>query len=112
MHNAVPILACADFILFPTGDKKPKVLLGLICPTMYFVFIIIVGQTGHRFFGSVAPYFFLDYEKLGWIKFSGAKIGVIYWMIFMGAVQTGLSTLLIRLQAKVLNKIEGEQCEG
>ncbi len=46
---------------------------------------------------SIVPYYFLDYEKLGWLRISGNGIGVIYWILLISMVMLGIGQLILVL---------------
>lgn len=104
VHNAVPLLACLDYVLFSQRDGRPRLWLSLLGPFAYGLFALALALSGHRFHGSVAPYFFLDYEKQGWFTLGAGKLGVIYWMLLMAALQLALAKVLSGLRAMVINK--------
>jgi len=47
--------------------------------------------------GSIVPYYFLDYEKLGWLRISENGIGVIYWILIISVVMLGIGQLILAL---------------
>lgn len=100
VHFVVPLLTCADFILFDEHSLKKKgyALLGLVLPFAYFVFAITLSLKGQRFHGMAAPYFFLDYEKNGWFSAGEGKLGVAYWFLIILALQLVLSRILLGLK--------------
>lgn len=100
VHNAVPLLACADFLLFPASENKPRLRLGLLGPLVYSVLVAALAIGGHRFHGSIAPYFFLDFEKNGWFTIGQGRLGVAWWSLLLFALQLGLSWLILKLRRK------------
>ena len=104
VHNAVPLLAGVDYVLFSGQDSKPRIWTALVGPSVYVLFALALALGGHRFHGSVAPYFFLDYEKLGWLKAEEGRLGVVYWLIILGALQLLIGRILAGLRRLVSNK--------
>ena len=104
VHNAVPLLAGVDYVLFSGGDQKPRIFTALAGPAAYVLFALALALGGHRFHGSVAPYFFLDYEKLGWLKAGEGQLGVVWWLLILGAVQLVLGRILLGLRELAINK--------
>lgn len=104
VHNAVPLLAGVDYVLFSVRDQKPRLWTALAGPAAYVLFALALALGGHRFHGSVAPYFFLDYEKLGWLKAGEGQLGVIWWLLILGAVQLVLGRILLGLRTLAMNK--------
>lgn len=104
VHNLVPLLAAADFILFmrPRANLAQKTWQGLMLPLAYCVFALALGFSGVRFNGAAAPYFFLDYEANGWFSAGGGKLGIVWWILIIAALQAVLSRLLLGLR-KMLN---------
>lgn len=100
VHNLVPLLACVDYVLFPASKERPRLWLGLLGPLAYALFASALALMGHRFHGSVAPYFFLDYEKNGWLGIGQGRLGVLWWGLLIGALQLGLAWLLLRLRRR------------
>lgn len=98
VHNAVPLLAGVDYVLFSGRDEQPRLLTALAGPAVYVLFALALALGGHRFHGSVAPYFFLDYETLGWLKAGEGRLGVIYWLLMLGAVQLVIARILSGLR--------------
>ena len=49
---------------------------------------------------SIVPYYFLDYQKLGWLRISGNGIGVIYWILLISVVMLGIGQLLLILNTR------------
>lgn len=105
VHNAVPLLAGLDYVLFSRRDERPRTWTALVGPAAYVLFTLILAQTGHRFHGSVAPYYFLDYETLGWLKAGEGRIGVIWWLMILGAVQLAIGKILTGLRKLASNKV-------
>ena len=96
LHFIVPILALVDFFVFNMDIKINKVtcLFGLIMPLYYTVFFLVGIPMNLRYIGNdVAPYFFLNYEKLTWFSFTDKGPGVFYWMIILMIGIVGLCYL-------------------
>ena len=96
LHFIVPILALVDFFLFGNEIKLTKVncLLGVAMPIYYVIFFLIGIPLGVTYLnGSRAPYFFLEYEKLTWFRFTENGPGVIYWILILTIAIIGLCYL-------------------
>ncbi len=109
LHNVTPLLALADFLLCGTGfhGRKRHVLYGMLPPLGYAAAALALSQTGMRFNGDLVPYFFLNYEKLGWFKLGGEGIGVFYWIVLIAALVAALGAallLLMSLRKKACNR--------
>lgn len=86
LHFIVPMLAIADFILcdWRLRGGRWMCLLAAIPPMGYFALTMILSMNGVRYHdGGIVPYYFLDYQKLGWFKISAEGIGVVYWVLVM-----------------------------
>lgn len=109
VHNAVPLLACCDFIFFPgRNEQKPRLWYALLLPLAYLVLLVVLGLLGHRFHGSVSPYFFLDYEQMNLLSIGQGKLGVLWWLLILASLQLVLGRLLLGLQGLAAREI-GEQ---
>jgi hypothetical protein len=88
LHNITAFFALADFWIFDRKMtiKKGTWLLAVIMPALYLVFVLILASTGPRFSGNLVPYFFLDYQKLGWLRIGQGGIGVAYWIAILFAL--------------------------
>ncbi|MGI6696435.1 MAG: Pr6Pr family membrane protein [Christensenellales bacterium] len=107
VHNLVPLLAGADYVLFDYGDaKRPRSALpGLLMPLFYGVFAFAVSQKGRLFArNSRFPYFFLDYEANGWFTLGGGKLGVFWWALLIALCVYLLGKGLLTLQCWVAKK--------
>jgi hypothetical protein len=94
LHNLTAFLALADFILCDRNFRPGKRtwLLAAVMPGIYLVFALLLSRMGARFSGKAVPYFFLNYEKLGWFRIGSSGLGVVYWvaMIFFLVSLIGL----------------------
>ena len=98
LHFIVPILALVDFFVFGNEIKLTKVncILGAAMPIYYVIFFLIGIPLGFTYLnGNRAPYFFLDYEKLTWFRFTENGPGVIYWILILTALIIGLCYLFL-----------------
>ena len=99
-HLIAPIAAILDYIFFEKSHVKHcyTLLYTLIPPYAYVVLTLILSRLGVRYAeGSIVPYYFLDYEKLGWLRISGNGIGVIYWILLISVVMLGIGQLILVL---------------
>jgi hypothetical protein len=88
LHNLAPLLAFTDFILcdYEYSSSKKHVLYGIIMPGLYIATLLILSFNGIEFGEKNVPYFFLDYETLGWLSIGENGIGVVYWLIMISAL--------------------------
>ena len=107
LHVITPLLTTADFLINERNYdwKRGHILLGIVPPVIYFVFILVLGAIGVRWFGNMtAPYPFLNYAApAGWFGFrpdtigpTSLGIGVGYMMPVILGLFVLLSWLLIR----------------
>lgn len=73
VHFIIPLMALGDWILFDKKGyiKKKDPILWLIFPSLYFIIAEVYALIGDGFGvteGSKYPYFFMDVEKLGFLK--------------------------------------------
>ena len=108
LHAIVPILAIIDFVLFDTDINLTysNSLFATISPISYVIFVYIGAifklQYGENLY---YPYFFLDFEKNGFLFEKG--FGIIPWIIILLAGICGLGclyTLFIKLRQKAIAK--------
>lgn len=117
MHLIVPILTVTDFFLFDFDVKltnKTAPFYTVIFPFCYFIYTVIFIYFNFTFFGSPAPYYFLDYRMLGWFTFSQNGPGTFYWIIFLMSFILGLSYLykyLIHLRKKAVSNTQENKAE-
>ena len=108
LHAIVPILAIVDFILFDTDIHLTysNSLIATIAPISYVIFVYIGAifrlQYGENLY---YPYFFLDFEKNGFLFEKG--FGILPWIIILLAGICGLGCLyclFIKLRQKAIAK--------
>ena len=100
MHFLAPICAILDFIFFDSkiSFTKKEVLWTLIPPLYYLVFALGLSFAGVKFAeGASVPYYFLDYTTRGWFAISSSGMGVVYWILLMLGLVTGLAFGLRKL---------------
>lgn len=106
VHNLVPLLAGLDFVLFDHGaPRKPSLLWGLMMPSLYVAFALLLARFG-AFFGqgSRFPYFFLDYEKNGWFSLGGGRLGVVWWILLLSGLLLLMGKALLALQRRAAKR--------
>lgn len=97
LHAITPLLTVADFLLHDApGHAWPKrdAPIAVLPPLAYFLFILILGRRGVRWWGMAAPYMFLNYDSpVGWFGFDLAAtslrtpgVGVFYVALAMVGV--------------------------
>ena len=114
MHLIIPIISIIDYLL-DGFDKRMKLYylpLSLTFPLYYLGFAYIASSLGVKFQDYVEgkevlskfPYFFLDYEKYGWLTIDGLKIGVIYWYIMIIIDILFISLILVLVKNYIIKK--------
>lgn len=109
LHNIVPIFAILDFLLFDVNfkSKVSTFLYGIIMPLYYLCFTLISMIFKADFGdGSVAPYFFLDYQKNSWFNIGNGQLGVFYWLLIILVGLLVLSLAILSLQRFIVKKHE------
>lgn len=95
LHFIAPILALVDFFVFDNDlkVKKRELIYAYLPALLYFLFVMTFVQLGIKFSTeqTLVPYFFLDYETLGWFTITSNGIGVFYWMIILLLLVTGIA---------------------
>ena len=100
VHLISPTMVICDYFFF---DKKGKFkmyypLLWLIIPLNYVCYVYMYHFLGGKFFGVGGSkhfaYFFLDYEKLGYL-------GVAKWILCMSGAIVCVSYLLVFIDRKL-----------
>ena len=108
LHAIVPILAIIDFIIFDTDINLTyhNSLLATISPISYVIFVYVGAifklQYGENLY---YPYFFLDFEKNGFLFEKG--FGILSWILILLAGICGLGflyCLFIKLRKKAIVK--------
>lgn len=76
-------------------------------PLYYLIFSLVLSVLDVDFNGEKVPYFFLNYDKLGWTWENG-QLGVVFWIIILCVCFILLSYLFsmgIKFRkVKVINK--------
>lgn len=102
-HLIAPIAAILDYIFFEKSHIKHgfTLLYTLIPPYAYVALTLVLSRLGVRYaHGEIVPYYFLNYEKLGWLRFSEAGPGVIYWILIISVVMLGIGQLILTLNTR------------
>lgn len=96
LHVVTPMLAVIDFILFDSllYTKKSVVYSALVLP---FIYAVIFEITYVITDSLPVPYFFLDYQQLGWFLVTPDGIGIAYWMIIILGIILGIACGLYKL---------------
>lgn len=104
VHLFSPILVFLDYLLF---DKKGNFKLcypifWLVIPLNYIIYVYLYSSLGGKFFGIGGSrefaYFFLDYNKIGYI-------GVLKWMVVFIFGILMLSYILICIDYKMARRV-------
>jgi len=111
LHNLAPLLALADFLLCDTAYRSTRrhTWLGLILPGAYLIEALALSFAGVRFSGKLVPYFFLDYQELGWLRISAEGIGVVYWVLLLNLALLGIGFGLLWVKEKRKNAVGGRK---
>ncbi len=110
VHNAVPLLAALDYMLFDEGleDGQPRIGWAYALPAAYFVLTLVLMQSGVRYAGGAsAPYYFLNVRTLGWFGVKRGQLGVLWWVVILCLLHWVLARLLQGLRSMV--KKHGER---
>jgi hypothetical protein len=92
VHFLTPVIAAAHFLLFDIEYevRRSHCVLCAVPPLCYFAFTMLLSLNGVTFGPeSTVPYFFLNYELLGWFGFSKNGPGVFWWLIIILALIVG-----------------------
>lgn len=104
VHVLAPLLAVMDWALFtpPHVASRIRTFQGLLMPLYYFGFFLVCDALGVRFgAGARAPYFFLDYHKLGWFAVGTGNLGAADYIIVI--------CLIVLLLGKGLRSLPPEE---
>ena len=99
LHTITPLLALASYLQLdvkhlPLGKQH---LFAIVMPILYAIYFLAY----YAFIGSQpVPYFFLDYQVLGWFTITSHGIGVIYWILLISLLVIGLGYGLTALSNK------------
>ena len=122
LHLLTPALAFWDFFrndaLYPY--RRRHVLLALLPPIAYFLFILALGQLGVRWRGRMAPYPFLDYgSQAGWFGFLSEggsvwqlRIGTFYAVLVLLALFCAAAGALLLLARRRRKRVLRSQTEN
>lgn len=98
VHTLTAVFAVIDYLV---SDKKinfkNQSSYGLIGPLAYLGFAYLMYFLGIKFSGADFPYFFLDFNQLGWLSLSNG-LGIIYWWIIILGIVFGLSKACLELK--------------
>ncbi len=90
LHAIVPVLALIDFFVF---DKDINLtyrnsLVGTLMPIYYLLFFLIGIPLNFTYTsdGLKAPYFFLNYEEIGWFAITDKGPGVFIYVLILLAL--------------------------
>lgn len=115
VHFFVPIIAIVDFLLFDRAWRRGRFTFALaaIPPLAYFLLTVCLSLGGVRYHdGDVAPYYFLNYEKLGWLRISSDGIGVVYWVLILAALICVVGIGLLALKGLISRRLARGESSG
>ncbi|MHB8963703.1 MAG: Pr6Pr family membrane protein [Saccharofermentanales bacterium] len=98
LHLITPMLALADFVLCDYGFRTSRgyVLFGAVMPLLYMMEAYGLAFLGVSYGNRRVPYYFMDYEKLGWFAIGDGSIGVAYWVAGITLILLAMSWGLLR----------------
>ena len=105
VHVISPILVTLDYFLFDEKGnfKRYYPLIWLFIPFDYILYVYTYGSSGGTFYNiggsNKFAYFFLDYEKIGYL-------GVVKWILMMTTCILFISYLLVWIDKKMRDKKE------
>jgi hypothetical protein len=97
VHTFGPLYMLFDFLMFDRTREMKDIYgwYGVLGPLLYYLFVVIYGACGGRFFGdehsSRYPYFFLDPEIIGIFGVVLSVLGIALFSAFIG-----FGTVLVR----------------
>lgn len=114
LHTVVPVLMLVDFLVNDTDRHYGRldVLLALVPPVGYLVFMLLLGAAGFRWHEMAAPYPFLNYASpAGWFSFrpetadwSTTGIGVAYSIVALLVLFVLVGSALLTVANRLDNK--------
>ncbi len=109
VHLIVPVLGILDVLVFERRIpfKKADPLIGALFPLLYMLFVYaICYPLNIHFAGNDQrfPYFFMDFETLGWFSVTADGIGTGYYIVILLAIVIAASYLLAFLHNLLLPK--------
>lgn len=108
-HFWAPVAAIFDYVYFERKHHvhKRMPLYAIIPPLLYFFGTLILSANGVTYANNEpVPYFFLNYEELGWFQIENGQIGVIYWIILIALLILGIGYSLLKLNQWVRKRAE------
>lgn len=117
LHFIVPLAAIADYAICDVEfvGKPRHVWLSIVMPLYYCIYVFLCVRAGRLFYNPQAadevsdvvlapgsgkvPYFFFDWEQLGWFRISEKGLGVALWIIILCAGLLGMGWLYLRINA-------------
>jgi len=113
LHFIAPLLTLADFWLFDRGtaSSKNEVWYAFWPPLAYFAFVMAATLMGISFpaENTFVPYFFFDYQRLGWFRIDGNGIGVAYWSLMIFIIVGVISYLLWKFKQPKTKQVNPAQ---
>ncbi|MFV0499861.1 MAG: Pr6Pr family membrane protein [Bacilli bacterium] len=103
VHLIVPLLVIFDWLLF---DKKGKYkikdpIIWEAIPLIYYVFTIVIAQTGYRFYGGGRyPYFFINPDVVGVFGVIKYVLVLIIVFLVLGYIVVFIDYLLGKIKIK------------
>lgn len=97
VHTFGPLYMLFDFLTFDRTREMKDIYgwYGVLGPLLYYLFVVVYGVCGGRFFGdeqsSRYPYFFLDPEIIGIFGVVLSVLGIALFSAFIG-----FGTVLVR----------------
>lgn len=108
VHLFVPLLTIVDWVLFDQKGKFKKMdpVKWLYIPLIYYIFALIVAQSGYLFHDqSRFPYFFIDSDKLGVLGVIKYVIPLIVGFLLLGYTIYFVDRMLQKMSLKQRSKL-------
>lgn len=105
LHIFAPLITVIDFLMFDRQFvcKWKTIFLGFVLPILYLTVTLLLSIKGISYSnGTNYPYYFLDYNSLGWLTFGNGQLGVLWWILIISVIVFITSFLLIALKKFIL----------
>lgn len=91
LHSVIPLLVILFWKAFEVKSavRFKQILLWLICPLVYLVFILVRGHFAHFY-----PYPFVDVDELGLSKVLVNSIGLVLVFVVLSFLFIGIGKII------------------
>jgi hypothetical protein len=103
-HYATPLLAMMDFVFFDIAwrSRWRDAFYAVVMPFYYLIFAYTCSFNGVVFSGNEkVPYFFMNYDKLTWFRFTSNGPGVFWWILFLTIAVIAMGFGLVALNKRM-----------